>query len=85
MAETMEIALSPPSDLAADLAEWPEKRVKLAGENARLRRTSAQMLAALTAALLLLRDVLPASVGFDCAGEALAKVQHAIAEAERDA
>ena len=42
------------------------------------------MLAALEYALPILRDGLPATVNFDWTKEAVAKVQDAIAEAERD-
>jgi hypothetical protein len=49
-----------------------------------LRKINAQMLAALQYALPLLRDDLPASVDFDRVKEAVAKVQDAMAEGERD-
>jgi len=55
----------------------------MADENARLRKINAQMLAALRCALPILEEGLPETVNFDWTKEAIAKVQNAIAEAER--
>ena len=77
--------MAPSADLATDLAVWPATRAQLVGENARLRRVNAQMLAALTAVLPILRDSLPATIDLDGAKEAVVKVQDALAEAEQDA
>jgi hypothetical protein len=74
----------PYSDLDNDLAQLKTATSQLEDENARLRRVNAQMLAALTYALPVLRDGLPDSVNFDWTREAVAKVQAAIAEAGRD-
>jgi hypothetical protein len=71
-------------DLDTDLAQLETATTRLVGENDRLRRINAQMLAALTYALPVLRDGLPESVNFDWTREAVVKVQEAIAEAERD-
>ena len=49
-----------------------------------MREINAEMLAALKYALPVLQDGLPESVNFDRIKEAVAKVQDAIAEAERD-
>ena len=68
-------------DLDADLDQLVIDTTRLANENGRLRRINAQMLAALKYVIPILRDALPTSVNFDWA----AKVQDAIAEAERDA
>jgi hypothetical protein len=57
---------------------------QMAGENARLRSINAKMLAALRYLLPLLQQGLPATVDFDWTEEAVAKVQDALAEAERD-
>jgi hypothetical protein len=80
----MEIAMSSHSDLDTDLARLTTDTRQLANENARLRKINAQMPAALQYALPVLRDGLPASVDFDWVKEAVAKVQDAMAEGERD-
>jgi hypothetical protein len=50
-----------------------------------LRKINAQMIAALNSALPVLRDgLLPVSVNFDAINAAVAKVENAVAEAERD-
>jgi hypothetical protein len=67
----------PNENLAADATQMAE-------ENARLRKINAQMLAALQYVLPLLQEGLPATVNFDWSKEAVAKVQDALAEAERD-
>lgn len=71
-------------DLEDDFARLKTDATQLADENARLRRINAQMLSALKYALPVLRDGLPESVNFDWMKEAVAKVQDAIAEADRD-
>jgi hypothetical protein len=55
-----------------------------AEENARLRKVNSQMISALEYVLPLLQRGLPATVDFDWTKEAVAKVQDALAEAERD-
>jgi hypothetical protein len=70
--------------LDTDLVQLKTDTTRLVGENDRLRRINAQMLAARTYALPVLRDGLPDSVNFDWTREAVVKVQEAIAEAERD-
>jgi hypothetical protein len=49
-----------------------------------MRKINAQMLAALQYSLPVLEEGLPASVNFDLIQEAVAKVQGAIAQAQRD-
>jgi len=80
----MEITMSSRSDLDTDLAQLSTDATQLADENIRLRGINAEMLAALKYALPVLQDGLPESVDFDRMKEAVAKVQDAIAEAERD-
>jgi hypothetical protein len=80
----MEIAMSSRSDLDTDLAQLSTDATQLADENVRLRGINAEMLAALKYALPVLQDGLPESVDFDRMKEAVAKVQYAIGEAERD-
>jgi hypothetical protein len=63
--------------LATDLGQMTE-------ENARLRKINSQMISALEYILPLLQQGLPATVDFDWTKEAIAKVQDALAEAERD-
>jgi hypothetical protein len=63
--------------LATDLGQMTE-------ENARLRKINSQMISALEYILPLLQQGLPATVDFDWTEEAIAKVQDALAEAERD-
>jgi hypothetical protein len=57
---------------------------QMAEENARLRKVNSQMISALEYVLPLLQQGLPATVDFDWTKEAVAKVQDALAEAERD-
>jgi hypothetical protein len=57
---------------------------QMAEENARLRKINSQMISALEYVLPLLQEGLPATVDFDRTKEAIAKVQDALAEAERD-
>jgi hypothetical protein len=77
--------MSSSSDLDADLDRMVIYTTQLANENGRLRRINAQMPAALKYVLPILRDAVPTSVNFDWAEHGVAKVQDAIAEAERDA
>jgi hypothetical protein len=67
-----------------DSTQLKTELAHLTGENARLRKINAQMLAALEDSLKVLEGGLPASVDFDAVKEAVAKVQDAIAEAVRD-
>ena len=76
--------ISSRSDLDCDLAQLNTDATRLADENDRLRRINAQMLAALQYSLPVLQAGLPEAVDFDWIREATAKVQGAIAEAERD-
>jgi hypothetical protein len=76
--------ISSRSDLDRDFAQLKADATRLADENDRLRRINAQMLAALRNSLPVLQAGLPEAVNFDCIREATAKVQGAIAEAERD-
>jgi hypothetical protein len=73
------------SDIDADLKQLGSDTAQLMRDNERLRRVNAQMLAALTYVLPILRDAIPLSVSFDWTREGVARVQDAIAEAERDA
>jgi hypothetical protein len=57
---------------------------RVADENTRLRQINRQMLQALQFSLPILQAGLPVSGNFDAIREAVAKVQNAIAEAERD-
>jgi hypothetical protein len=82
---SLEIAMSSNSDLDADLDQLVIDKTRLANENGRLRRINAQMLAALKYVFPILRDAVPTSVDFDWTKQGVAKVQDAIAEAERDA
>jgi hypothetical protein len=56
----------------------------LAQENARLRGINAKMLVALEYVLPLLEEGLSSAVDYDQTKEAIAKIQDALAEAERD-
>jgi hypothetical protein len=76
--------MSSRSDIDTDLAQLTADITSFADANARLRRINAEMLAALKYALPVLQDGLPESVDLDWMKEAVAKVQNAIAEAERD-
>jgi hypothetical protein len=73
------------TELDTDLAQLRTDVKRLGGENAKLRKINAQMIAALNSALPVLRDgLLPVSVNFDAINAAVAKVENAVAEAERD-
>ncbi len=76
--------MSSRADLDNDLEKLTADATQMADENARLRKINAQMLAALQYVLPLLRDGLPATVNFDWTMDAIAKIQNAMAEAERD-
>ena len=76
--------MSSRSNLDTDLAKLSTDATQLAEENIRLRGINAEMRAALKYALPVLQDGLPESVDFDRMKEAVAKVQDAIGEAERD-
>ena len=76
--------MSSRADLNNDLEKLTADVTQMADENARLRKINAQMLAALQYVLPLLRDGLPATVNFDWTTDAIAKIQNAMAEAERD-
>jgi len=67
------------TDLSSDLGTG-----KLAEENARLHSINAKMLVALEYVLPLLEQGLSSAVDYDQTQEAIAKVQDALAEAERD-
>jgi hypothetical protein len=73
------------SDLDRSFSQLKADAMRLADENDRLRKINAQMLVALQSSLPVLQEGLPATVNFDRIREAVAKVQGAIAEAERDA
>jgi hypothetical protein len=73
------------TELDTDLAQLKTDVKRLGDENAKLRKINAQMIAALNSALPVLRDgLLPVSVNFDAINAAVAKVENAVAEAERD-
>ena len=76
--------MSSGSDLHGDFEKLTVDARQMADENTKLRKINAQMLAALQYALPILQDALPETVDFDWTREAIAKVQSAIAEAERD-
>ena len=76
--------MSSRADLDNDLEKLTADATQMADENARLRKINAQMLAALQYVSPLLRDGLPATVNFDWTMDAIAKIQNAMAEAERD-
>jgi hypothetical protein len=71
-------------DLESDFRKLAADARQMAEENARLRKVNSQMISALEYVLPLLQQGLPATVDFDWTKEALAKVQDALAEAERD-
>ena len=73
-----------PADLDGRLGKLATDARQIADENARLRRINTQMHAALQCALPILEDALPETVDYDCAKEAVVKIQNAIAEAARD-
>ena len=72
------------SDLDRIFSQLKADAMRLADENDRLRKINAQMLVALQYSLPVLQEGLPEAVNFDWIREAVAKVQGAIAEAERD-
>jgi hypothetical protein len=73
------------TELDTDLAQLRTDVKRLGDENAKLRKINAQMIAALNSALPVLRDgLLPVSVNFDAINAAVAKVENAVAEAERE-
>ena len=76
--------MSSRSDLSDDFEKLKRDATQMEEENARLRSTNAKMHAALRDLLPLLQQGLPATVDFDWTEEAVAKVQDALAEAERD-
>jgi hypothetical protein len=76
--------MSSRSDLSDDFEKLKRDATQMSEENARLRGINAKMLAALQYLLPLLQQGLPATVDFDWTEEAVAKVQDALAEAERD-
>jgi hypothetical protein len=71
-------------DLESDFRKLTTDARQMAEENARLRKINSQMISALEYVLPLLQQGLPATVDFDWTKEAVAKVQDALAEAERD-
>jgi hypothetical protein len=72
------------SDLSSDFEKLKSDAAYVAEENARLRSINVKMLDALRYVLPLLQQGLPATVNFDWTEEAVAKVQDALAIAERD-
>jgi hypothetical protein len=71
-------------NLSDDFDKLKLDMAQMEKENARLRDVNAKMLAALRYVLPLLQEGLPATDDFDWTREAVAKVQDALAEAERD-
>jgi hypothetical protein len=71
-------------DLESDFRKLTTDARQMAEENARLRKINSQMISVLEYVLPLLQQGLPATVDFDWTKEAVAKVQDALAEAERD-
>ena len=76
--------MSSASDLSSDFEKLKSDAEQVAEENARLRSINVKMLNALRYVLPLLQQGLPATADFDWTEEAVAKVQDALAEAERD-
>jgi hypothetical protein len=72
------------ANLENDFRKLTTDARQMAEENARLRKVNSQMISALEYVLPLLQQGLPASVDFDWTKEAVANVQDALAEAERD-
>jgi len=72
------------SDRSSDFETLKSDAAHVAEENARLRSINVKMLDALRYVLPLLQQGLPATVNFDWTEEAVAKVQDALAIAERD-
>jgi hypothetical protein len=73
-----------PSDLSSDFEKLKSDAAQVAEENARLRSINVKMLDVLRYVLPLLQQGLLTTVNFDWTKEAVAKVQDALAEAERD-
>jgi hypothetical protein len=71
-------------DLESDFRKLATDAKQMAEENVRLRKINSQMISALEYILPLLQQGLPATVDFDWTTKAIAKVQDALAEAERD-
>jgi hypothetical protein len=71
-------------NLSDDFDKLKLDMAQMEKENARLRDVNAKMLAALRYVLPLLQEGLPATDDFDWTREAVAKVQDALAEADRD-
>jgi hypothetical protein len=76
--------MSSRSDLHRDFEQLKADATQMADENTRLRKSNAQMLAALQYVLPILQQGLPETMNFDWTKEAIVKVQNAIAEAESD-
>ena len=79
-----EVGMISRSDLDRSFSQLKADAMRLADENDRLRQINAQMLVALQYSLPVLQEGLPETVNFDQIRLAVAKVQGAIAEAERD-
>jgi hypothetical protein len=76
--------MSSASDLSGDFEKLKSDAAHVAEENARLRSINVKMLDALRYVLPLLQQGPPETVNFDRTEEAAAKVQDALAVAERD-
>jgi hypothetical protein len=72
------------TDPPGDFRKLTTDARQMAEENVKLRKINSQMISALEYVLPLLQQGLPATVDFDWTKEAVAKVQDALAEAERD-
>lgn len=80
-----EVALASRTDNDASIAGLTSSVQQLKQQNSELREINRKMLAALNHALPILRDgLLPASVNYDAINAAVASVEDAIAEGERD-
>lgn len=71
-------------DLESDFRKLAADAKQMADENAKLRKINSQMISVLEYVLPLIQQGLPATVDFDRTKEAVAKIQDALAEAERD-
>jgi hypothetical protein len=71
-------------DLESDFRKLAADAKQMADENAKLRKINSQMISVLEYVLPLIQQGLPATVDFDWTKEAVAKIQDALAEAERD-
>ena len=76
--------MSSRSDLYSGLDKLTADATQMTDENDRLREINDQMLNALQYSLPILQEGLPEAIDHDWVKEAIAKVQHAITEAERD-